>query len=169
MLHKNNRNGFTLIELLVVVLIIGILAAVALPQYQVAVKKAQLLRWAPLVKAIKNAEEVYYMANGTYTTDLTALDIELPGQGCNYYHGTENGYYTCNNQESFGVWNGPDNAQAGDKTIRYLQGLDKGSRPMTIRCFSKGSIARKACKTLGPGNEYNGDGVFWEYVYELSR
>lgn len=73
------HNGFTLIELLVVVLIIGILAAVAVPQYQKAVERARASEALVNVKALVSALKVYKMANGTISDDLSQLDIDLTG------------------------------------------------------------------------------------------
>ena len=72
------KAGFTLIELLVVVLIIGILAAVALPQYQKAVEKAQLSALIPLVKAVVNAKTAYYLETGEYARKFEDLSVTLP-------------------------------------------------------------------------------------------
>lgn len=67
-----------MIELLVVVLIIGILSAVALPQYQKAVQKSRISNALVLLRALKDAEERHYLASGEYTLDWEALDVALP-------------------------------------------------------------------------------------------
>ena len=74
----SKKKGFTLIELLVAVLIIGILAAIAFPKYQIAVDKANYMQIVTLVTAVKEAQERYYMAKGEYTTNFNNLDITIP-------------------------------------------------------------------------------------------
>ena len=72
------KKAFTLIELLVVVLIIGILAAIAVPQYQVAVGKTRAMNLYTLLKSFQKAEQVYYLTNGKYTQNADELDISYP-------------------------------------------------------------------------------------------
>ena len=74
---KRNQSGFTLIELLVVVLIIGILAAVAVPQYQKAVAKSRAMQLLTLVKSVATAQQAYYLANGEYATQFGELSLDI--------------------------------------------------------------------------------------------
>jgi len=67
--------AFTLIELLVVVLIIGILAAVALPQYQKAVWKSRAMQLLTLTKSIATAQEAHFLATNEYATSFGELDL----------------------------------------------------------------------------------------------
>ncbi|WP_428050289.1 type IV pilin protein [Candidatus Avelusimicrobium caledoniensis] len=71
----NNKQAFTLIELLVVVLIIGILAAVALPQYQKAVVKSRYATLKSMATAIFQAQRIYYLANGQFAKDIAELGV----------------------------------------------------------------------------------------------
>ena len=99
-----SKTAFTLIELLVVVLIIGILAAIALPQYRISVEKSRAAEVLIQARHLAEAEELYYMANGSYTTDWADLgeknptnsnflyEIDAPTYNIRIKHQTE-GYY----------------------------------------------------------------------------
>ena len=77
---KNVKQGFTLLELLVVVLIIGLLASIALPQYQMAVTKAKITSILPLMRRFKDALAEYKLQHGSYDDleDTSVLGVNWP-------------------------------------------------------------------------------------------
>ena len=146
--------GFTLIELLVVVLIIGILAAVALPQYQVAVTKSRLSTIIPTVKGMADALELYYLANGAYPPDASqdfGFDIQLPSScaGATTTIGTvcQNGdVYDLLNYGAPSVFGGSRKAKVG-----YTIWLAHSAQPGVRQCVAvtADNMANQVCKSLG--------------------
>lgn len=77
MLTKQVRNGFTMIELLVVVLIIGILTAIAVPQYTQMTEKTELARIFKATTEVIQSQERFFSRNDAYPTAFGQLDIDM--------------------------------------------------------------------------------------------
>ena len=91
--HPQKHRGFTLIELLVVVVIIGILAAIAIPKFTNTKGKANLAALKSDLRNLATAEEQYFYDNTTYTTVITSLTFQTsPGVVLNITAATASGW-----------------------------------------------------------------------------
>ena len=141
------RLGFTLIELLVVVLIIGILAAVALPQYEMAVEKSRASEGLALAKAIAQANRLYYLENGAYG-DYTDLALDIPGIPRTYaenVHVIETKYFNCRTRAVDGTqYLGFCNRKLDENNSYSIIFGTNGD----TWCSTAGSKAKKICKLI---------------------
>lgn len=87
------KKGFTLIELLIVVVIIGILAAIAIPKFASTKEKAYIASMKSDLKNLATSEEAYYSDKNTYSTDTTLLNFNTStGNVLNILTGTNTGW-----------------------------------------------------------------------------
>ena len=113
------NQGFTLIELLVVVLIIGILSAVALPQYQTAVERSRATEALTQMSAIQTAAERYHSQHEAWPTTFNQLDVDIPIRDAeNSVYGGKNFILTFSN-----------NPTSGALTIRAERATLTGTHP----------------------------------------
>jgi prepilin-type N-terminal cleavage/methylation domain-containing protein len=87
---RSTRRGFTLIELLIVVVIIGILAAFAIPKFQSTKGKANAATLKSDLRNLATAEEAYFYDHQTYSTSLASMNVSL-STGVTITWGTVNG------------------------------------------------------------------------------
>ena len=146
--RRGYLRGFTLIELLVVVLIIGILAAVALPQYTKAVNRARAAEALTNLKSLVTAQKVYLMTNGTYTNKLSELDFSLPIKSVN---GREHGvtsYYDIYCEKDTSKFCQASSRLADLPSMEYLLGND------TFWCICPEEGNSKRCETCSSMGTY---------------
>ena len=174
MKNKINNKGFTLIELLVVVLIIGILAAIALPQYRIAVGKAKFSTLKNLTRTVWDSAQRYYLVNNTYPQTTTDLDIGLNIKEEKYSSTSKILKFTTAEGISCNIWNGNpnlfaacDREIAGKKIALYVKA--DGS-PQSCVVFSEvdnpNDIANKICQNetnRKPG--VHKDSAYYTYNY----
>ena len=169
---KNTKQGFTLIELLVVVLIIGILAAVAVPQYQRAVAKSQAATVLPLLKSVGKAQQIYRISNGTLATSFEELDVDIPWTG----NEKISNHSSCKDVRSDGLWSlqicNAGNGGSGVITLGRLTGKYAGTGfvyyVMGDAVMPNDSIACAEWTTANDGLAFAEEGNFCKKVMALS-
>lgn len=72
------KQGFTLVELLIVVLIVGVLSAIALPQYTTAIERARAAEALTLLGAVRDSVERYRFQHDVWPSNWSDLDISVP-------------------------------------------------------------------------------------------
>ncbi len=113
-MHMKNINskGFTLTELMIVVVVVGVLAAIAIPAYQTYVERARRADAKSAILAVQLAQEKWRANNPTYTSDMTNLGYTLASN-----NNSADGFYTVDVADGATATNYIVNAQPKGKQV----------------------------------------------------
>ena len=172
------NRAFTLIELLVVVLIIGVLSAIALPQYEKAIEKAKATQAQVVLKSLSQTVQAYYLANGEYPTKFDELDVDMSSwTGSTKIHVWNITNTKSNNDWSLQIWSGNPGKNIMIMALRTAGAykgagfvIDSGAAdPLTVHCvedFSSVFPYSKAgayCKKIFGGTDLDPTNSFRQY------
>ncbi len=155
-----NKKGFTLLELLIVVVIIGILAAIALPQYQLARDKAEFMKYQSMVASLRDAYDNYVLIHGVATGNFDNLSISLPSDFSRVYGGDNGGIQCFQNSDMFccmsksgSDYSGLINCGKNDLSVIYAQsffGFNNTPVNRRGRCLAllNNARANRLCRAL---------------------
>ncbi len=76
-MKERRESGFTLVELAIVIVIIGVLAAFAVPRFRDSVERSKASEAFSYLSAVRSAQERYHARMATYAADMTKLDVEI--------------------------------------------------------------------------------------------
>ncbi len=150
------KKGFTLLELLVVILMIGILAAIAVPQYSRSVRRAEMVEGLAHGKTIYDAALRYKSVNGEAPTDFNQLDIGFAGvniTGATFVDG--NFTYTLSSN-----YTGVKSKLGGYDLYMFFPTVSSTGVSAPIQCCPSNDLGTWLCKNLSGGKVLSGNSCY---------
>jgi type II secretion system protein G len=141
---KKQDQGFTLIELLVVIIIIGILAAIALPSFLNQANKAKQSEAKTYTGSMNRGQQAYYLENDEFSTEIGELGLGIKTQTANYIYASD----TFQSTVPVGITNrgypvsdtAPIKAYVGGVNVATIQATSEATT-LAVLCEAKQAVA----------------------------